>query len=419
MSHLNTKITIVGAGISGLIAALNLEEKGFSTTIYEKTSSSGGRVKTDVIEGHRMDLGFQVLLDAYPMAQKYLNLEALKLQKFLPGAVIFKDGKAQTLGDPLRDLSLLLPTLASGLGTFADKFKILALNRELKKIDAESIFKEPETTTLQFLQNKGFSQNIINDFFKPFFSGIFLEPDLKTSSRMFRFVYKMFGEGLATLPLDGIRAISKQLEMRLQRTEIIFDTEVTEVSGQELVLKDNTLINSDYIIIATPAAKLVPNLRGQGNAWKGCDTLYFSAKKRAIDKPLIGLIASKKALINNIFYLTSLGRQWSDSGELLCVTVVKSHNLDQHNLVTRVQNELKEFCEIDNLSFIKHYQIARGLPDLSDVQYDLAPSESQLTEHIFLAGDQLLNGSLNAAMISGERAAQGIIEIIEGNRGVV
>ena len=38
------------------------------------------------------------------------------------------------------------------------------------------------------------------------------------------------------------------------------------------------------------------------------------------------------------------------------------------------------------------------------------PSESQILENVFLAGDYLFNGSLNAAMESGRLAAEGIIE---------
>jgi hypothetical protein len=45
----------------------------------------------------------------------------------------------------------------------------------------------------------------------------------------------------------------------------------------------------------------------------------------------------------------------------------------------------------------------------------MLPSETRLTTNIFLAGDTLLNGSLNAAMISGERAAIGILETLSGN----
>jgi hypothetical protein len=42
----------------------------------------------------------------------------------------------------------------------------------------------------------------------------------------------------------------------------------------------------------------------------------------------------------------------------------------------------------------------------------MLPSETRLTTSVFLAGDTQLNGSLNAAMISGERAALGVVEAI-------
>ena len=44
----------------------------------------------------------------------------------------------------------------------------------------------------------------------------------------------------------------------------------------------------------------------------------------------------------------------------------------------------------------------------------MSPSETRLTSGIFLAGDTQLNGSLNAAIISGERAALAVIETISG-----
>jgi len=38
------------------------------------------------------------------------------------------------------------------------------------------------------------------------------------------------------------------------------------------------------------------------------------------------------------------------------------------------------------------------------------PKESQVSDNIFLAGDFLFNGSLNAAMESGRLAALGLVE---------
>ena len=52
------------------------------------------------------------------------------------------------------------------------------------------------------------------------------------------------------------------------------------------------------------------------------------------------------------------------------------------------------------------------MPKLDDLQYEMLPSETRLTSSLFLAGDTQLNGSLNAAMISGERAALGVLEVL-------
>ncbi|MGK0455714.1 MAG: phytoene dehydrogenase-like protein, partial [Paraglaciecola sp.] len=319
------KIHIIGAGISGLIAAQILENHGYHPTIIEGSATIGGRVKSDVIKGYTLDHGFQVLLTSYPAAKQYLNYDTLDLQELLPGATIFKNGKQQTIGDPLRSLSLLIPTLFSSIGLVSDKIKILKLNTMLKKKKLFTIFKEDEKTTLQYLKNLGFSEEIIQNFFKPFFSGIFLEPNLETSSRMFEFVYKMFGDGLAVVPKDGIQAISNQLKNNLKNTEIIFNSRVKEVKNTEIVLEDGSEIKSHITIIATEASSLISNLKNQETEWKSCDTLYFETKNRVIKKPLIGLISDKEALINNIFYNSSIKNSSTGKNELLCVTVVKNH----------------------------------------------------------------------------------------------
>lgn len=408
------KIHIIGAGVSGLIAARVLEENGFRPVIIEATDRVGGRVKTDLINGFQLDHGFQVLLTGYPAAKKYLVFDSLELQKFLPGASIFKNGKQRIIGDPLRDFSLLFPTLFSGIGSFWDKLNIFKLNRKLKKKSLSDIFSDKEQTTVAYLREFGFSDQIIADFFTPFFSGIFLEAKLETSSRMFEFVYKMFGEGYASIPKAGIEAIPKQLAQNLKKTTIKFNTKVSEINDAEIILTDGTKLESDFTIIATDASALVTNLKHHPTEWKSCDTLYFELDKRLISNKLIGLIPEKGALINNIFYHTSLETETTAENELLSVTVVKDHSLSEEALVEHVKLELKTYCGIDSPRFIKHYAIPLALPKLTDLQYEMQPSETRLTSTVFLAGDTQLNASLNAAMISGERAALGVIEAISG-----
>jgi len=403
-------IHIIGGGVSGLIAARVLEKKGFNPIILEASKRVGGRIKTDIIEGYQLDHGFQVLLTAYPAVKKYLDYDALNLQFFLPGAYIFKANTQSIIGDPLRDVSLLISTLFSGIGSISDKFKILKLNHKIKKKSLTDIFSEKEQTTLSYLKEFGFSKDMLNDFFIPFFSGIFLENKLETSSRMFEFVYKMFGEGHAAIPKAGMEAIPKQLLNNLKTTTFQYNTEVANVKDGQITLTNGSKLESDFIISTIPPGCLVSNIKNQPTEWRSCVTLYFETNKRVIHKPLIGLIVKPDSLVNNIVYNSSLASVTKPAHELLCVTVIDDQNLSDHELVTAVEQELKVLCNISITRFIKQYRITKALPKLENLKYEMKPSETQLSKSLFVAGDTQLNASFNAAMISGEQAALAVIK---------
>lgn len=413
MKKQDYNIHIIGAGVSGLIAAKVLEDNGYCPVIIEATDSVGGRVKTDLVEGYQLDHGFQVLLTAYPAAQKYLDFNALDLQHFLPGAAIIDNGKINTIGDPLRNRSFLFSTLFSAIGEFSDKLKVLKLNKLLKKTTLAEIFQKEEKTTVQYLLDFGFSKKMISQFFNPFFSGIYLESELNTSSRMFEFVYKMFGEGYAALPKAGIEAIPRQLKNNLKNTSFKLNTKVNVVQNEKIILEDGQELESHFTIIATEPSSIVPNLKNQEIAWKSCDTLYYETDVKIIDKALIGLVTDENALINNIFYHTNIATTSVGEKQLISITVVKEHTLSDEALISTVKQELQNHCKIDSCRFLKHYKIPKALPKLESLQYEILPSETRLTDRIFLAGDVQLNGSLNAAMISGEKAAYGVIDTLE------
>lgn len=399
------KIAIIGSGVSGLIAGINLKQADFQFDIFESTDRVGGRVKTDYREGYQFDHGFQVMLTAYPATQKYLDYELLSLQNFKPGAVIYKGGKSQKIGDPLRDLSLLIPTTLSTIGSFGDKLKILKLRSQLKSKSFDEIFKAPEQTSLSYLQNFGFSEAIINDFFKPFFTGIFLETELSTSSRKFEFVYKMFTEGYASVPKKGIQAISNQLAAKLDKSCFHFNKKAANVTDGSISFEDGSTLEYDYVIIATDAAQLIKNLNNQSVAWKSVENLYFTTTAK-VEKDIICLIADE-SLVNN-FHLEQQNGQ-----SVVSISVVKTHDLDKEELIAAVKSEMLQLCHINLDECIKYFKINKALPQMGSVSYMLPKSETQLKEKIFLAGDHLANGSLNAAMLNGESAAQAVIEKIK------
>ena len=413
MNSTNKQVYIIGAGISGLVAAKVLEERGVEPVIIEATDRIGGRLKTDIVDGFQLDQGFQVLLSSYSAAQKHLNYNALNLQKFKAGACIFKEGKQKFFGDPLRDPTLLFSTLFSGIGTFKDKVKIAQLNFRLQKKSLEEIFEASEITTKQYLKELGFSNYVIKSFFQPFFSGIFLETELNTSSRMFEFVFKMFGDGYAVIPKGGIEEIPKQLKENLKKTTFKFNSKVSEITSKEIILSNGKKLNSNFTIVATEPSKIISNLINQKTEWKSCQNLYFTVSKRIYNKPFIGLIPNNESLINNILYPTSLQNKHKGNKELLSVTVVKNNHLFEEELIEKVKKELKLECNIEGVTFLKSYNITQALPSLNNLQNDISPTETKLKDGVFLAGDVLLNGSLNAAMIAGERAAQGILEAME------
>lgn len=401
----SSSVYIIGAGVSGLIAAINLEKKGYRPIILEKSDQIGGRVRTIVKDGYQLDAGFQVLLDAYPLAKQYLSYKELDLQPLSPGAILFSSGEQQAFGDPLRDVSYFFPTVSSSAGTLADKWKIFQLKKSLEKSSLGEIFNRPELTTLDYLKERGFSDTIIRQFFRPFFSGIFLETELATSSRMFEFVYKMFGEGLAVIPQKGIGAIADQLRSQLNATTFQTNTEVAKVTDKEIVLSSGERLTADFIIIATEPGKLLPQFESTLQ-WKSCKNLYFTTPSRVIKKPIIGLNTREGALVNNIFYPSSIKTETRGEKELLSVTVIDASQLLESELIESVQKELTMDFGIEETTFLHLFDIPHALPNLEDLKYQNEPTEAKILDHVALAGDHLVNGSLNAAMASGEQAAE-------------
>ena len=360
----NKTIYIIGAGISGLIAAYELEQAGYSPVVLEKADAVGGRVRTVEKNGYHLDLGFQVLLSAYPLANKYLDFDALRLRRLESGSQIYVDGKRFLIGDALRNIRFLAPTLLADIGSLTDKVKVLALSRRLKKKSLDAIFDSPETSTLEYLRSQGFSEKIIDRFFRPFFSGIFLEPELRTSSRMFEFVYKMFGEGYATIPEQGIGAISKQLKKKLKTTQFQFGQEVKQVTNERITLGNGQELVHNGVIITANASALVSNMNDQAVQWKSCTCLYFEVERTNIPEGTIALVADKGKLSNNLYaYKDASGKQ------LLSVTTLKHTG--------KTNEELTQAIEAEVASSGSHHEIS-ALP----AHLTTSPSESP----IFLAG---------------------------------
>lgn len=249
------RVVVIGAGLAGLSCARHLFELGYDVTVVEKDNQIGGRVKSKSVDGFIIDDGFQVILDAYP-ALNLFNLKAvLDLKPFAPGAKIVVNRCINTISDPFRYPAEALPSIITPVVTLKDKLLIWTLTAELSRRPLNSLWGEPDQTTLRFLTRKGFSTAAIDCFFRPFFGGISLDENLKTSACFFQFVWAMLSRGSATLPAGGMKALPAAIAQPLiLNGHILLDHRVEQVTvsgaGWTVRTDQSREIHANIVVLA-------------------------------------------------------------------------------------------------------------------------------------------------------------------------
>jgi len=416
-------VIVVGAGLAGLTAAKVLKAAGKTVKLIEAGDGIGGRVRTDSVAGFLCDRGFQVLLTAYPETKRFLDYKALDLKPFIPGAIILGEKGMTKITDPLRAPSTFFSTLLSPSGTLADKLRMMALKFRLSEKAVNKVFLSSETTTIDYLTRLGFSQLIISQFFKPFLAGIFLEDTLITSSRMFEFVFKMFSEGDTSVPAGGMGMIPAQLAQGLSTDELVLNEEVIEIenmTGAEAGSTVRTSFGRSYtgrrVLIATDEGH-GSRLSGHGAIpGNGVITIYFSADRAPYTRPIIALNAQETKLVNTICVMNEVSSSYAPQGKhLISVSLVgdgmtKAASQSHEQLASSVRTELSHwFKDAPEWTFLRNYTIPYALPNDKTVKNFVDPSSLKVSESCFLAGDYLLNGSIDGAMKSGRLAAEAIL----------
>jgi protoporphyrinogen oxidase len=410
------KVYIIGAGISGLVAAYELEAVGYRPTILEASGSIGGRVKTDLKDGYLLDRGFQIFLTGYPEAKRYLNYDTLNLKYFDGDMVILRTDGTLHVTDPLKNPAGIISMAFSRVGNIKDKLKLLQLVANVMRKSDEEIFSQPDVSTEEFFLAKGFSPEIIFNFLNPLYRGIFLEEKLNTSSNMFEWVLKMFSKGKSAVPELGMQEIPNQIYSRLKNTEVRLNTKVTNIDGNNISIENSDGVTADEIICACDPTFLSGDLKDRYTQnhqirYNKVTNIYYAIQRSFIAQPIIGLVPGENFLINNLHFPTDVSTAYSTTGKaLLSVTIVKDVG-GFSDLEDRVAKELQQLSGIDSIYFehIHTYKIDKALPVIASPKHDLIPTMGNLGPNFHLAGDHLVNASLNGAMISGRRAAESII----------
>jgi phytoene dehydrogenase-like protein len=412
-------VLVVGAGLAGLACARRLETAGLAATLIEASDDVGGRVRTDVMDGFRLDRGFQVLLTAYEEAGRVLDFEALELQTFNPGALVRFGDAFHRVSDPLRRPGDLMATLRAPVGSLSDKLRIGRLRARLERLSVADIFERPAQPTNEALIAEGFSQQMIDRFLRPFLGGIFLERELETSSRMFEFVLRMFAQGDAALPVAGMGAIPKQLARSLTRSTVRLRTPVASIEDDTVVLADGERVTARAIVVATDgpnAARLVPELSPPRSRAVIC--LYYAAEESPLGEPLLVLNGEGAAPINNLCVPSIVAPSYAPEGrDLVSVTVVGGVP-DTTELERAVRVQLQSWFghDVARWRHLRTYQIAHALPALRPSDVGEGREDPRMGRCLYVCGDYREHASIEGSLISGRRAAEAVLEDLRGGQ---
>lgn len=420
------QVLVIGGGVAGLVCARTLHRKGYEVTLIEATDGLGGRVRSDQVDGFILDRGFQVLFTAYPAVQRQLQLAALNLRAFDPGALVVWQGRHFVLTDPLRDRdpAALAGAVLAPIVPFSDKLRTLQVALRMRRHTIDDLLAGPDRTTIEELRALGFSTQMIDRFFRPFFGGIFLDRSLQTSAKCFRFNFKMMSDGETVVPNRGMGAIAEQLatdlhtagRIRLNTRAVALVEESGRVCGVRLA--DGSTMMADAVVLATPApetARLSGLPMPEGQLGSAC--VWLATRQPLYRGKKLILNADEKAFVNTLAPMSAVAPGYAPAGwHLYAAAILGVPEQDDSTVVARTMVDLNRMfsneatattalanariLRVDRIPFSQFRQPPGLHPNLPDNRTE--------RRCLYLASEVTEASSINAAMLSGERCAEAI-----------
>ncbi len=407
-------IVIVGAGLAGLSCARELSRRGRSILVLDAAAEVGGRVRTRRVDGFLIDAGFQVLQLAYPEAQRQLDYAALKLRRFQPGALIRTQGRFLEMADPWRRPQAAFRTLFNGIGTLADRLRLGRLRASVMRGTVEQLLQADDMPLADYLRQQcHFSDDFIRRFLQPWFAGVFLEPDLCTSSTYFRFLFRMFAGGDVAVPALGMQEIPKQLAGGINPAQIRLSTVVERVSSDHVVLAGGERIAAAAVVLAV-AGSSAAQLAGEDvcpAAGRGTVCLQFAAPQAPVEQPVLLLNGDGPAAgpVNNVCVMSNVAADYAPSGQaLVSVSTCGVPEQEDEELEAAVRVQLEQWFgnEVVQWQLLASDRIRFALPVQPPGLLQNSTGYRVTSTGIYCCGDSYSSGSIHGAMQSGRLLAE-------------
>ena len=381
---MRSDVLIVGAGLAGLNAAINLESKGADVTVIESSDRAGGRVASDVIDGYICDRGFQLINAKYPALEElnvFGELDFVAAPRVIE--VCLHDGR-HPIGDPRQ---VPWTVLDKATGTIPEKLSLLRVIMGQAKA-GQSIG--------QTLRSAG---RCYERTLRPFLHGVFLTDPDNVDAIYAQSIIRSFVNGKLGVARHGVGELPKALVKRING--IVYNTRVDCIEKTS-VLTNNGTFTANKILIATDATTATQLLGlTEVPRMAGCITWYHAVSNNPSGNGRLVVDGLNRGPIINTVVMSDISTSYAPVGQHLISTTT-----DVNVTESDVRRHLAIVWETSthDWQFIAKYEISSALP-IHNVGRALSQS-MKINDHLFVAGDHRTVPSQQGALFSGRVAAQ-------------